>query len=84
MITRTDIFNFIWSQPIYFSIPLLILFFMFCILMVIGTYSIFVGIVKSAEEFSEFSGLSEKISVILTILGYIAVYFALAYTNLLE
>lgn len=84
VITRTEIFDFIWSQPFYFSIPLFLLFVLFCALVVLGGYSIIVGILKSAEEFSEFLGFSETVSVILVALGYIAVYIALTFTNLFD
>ena len=84
VITRTEIFNFIWSQPIYFSIPLLLLFIVFCALVVFGGYSMLAGILKNAEEISEHFGWSYEFTVIVIGLSYIALFIALTFTNLFK
>mgnify|MGYP006896643790 CR=1 FL=1 len=84
VITRTEIFDFIWSQPMYFAIPLALLFVVFCALIVFGAYCIFVGIFKCAEEVCNIIDVSESVALLLVVLGYIAVFVALTFTNLLS
>jgi hypothetical protein len=84
VITRTEIFDFIWNQPIYFAIPLTLLFIVFCALVVIGGYSLIIAILKNAEELSDNYGLSPYFALIVEALGFISLYIAITFTDLLN
>ena len=83
IITRTEIFDFIWDQPLYIALPLAALFVLFCALVVGGAYCLFVGMFKCAEEVSDLLNISETLALFLVLLGYVAVYVAITFTNLL-
>ena len=65
-------YDFILSQPLYFAIPLWIVFGILCILATIGGYAVFAGFCNNVEDFTKKLGFSEKGAVILLIPSYLA------------
>lgn len=77
MITFSEIYDFISTQPIYIAIPLYALSLIVFIFASLGAYSVYTGFIHNIEYLAEKTSLSETAILLLNVFAYVALYIAL-------